>query len=333
MGAVLGVDLGGTAIKAELLDDQLGTIAARTAATPAGTAALDAVASLGRELLAGFEGEVLAAGVAVPGIVDPAAGRGLHSVNLGWRDVPVRDVLTARLDLPVAVEHDVTAAGRAEWLRGAGRGVDDLLVVVIGTGIAAVVVAGGQLVRGGRGQAGELGHVLVVPDGPVCVCGGRGCLEAVASARAIAIGYGTRTGRAVSGSREVFAALQAGDRDAHAVWDAAVDALATALLGAIGLLGCSRVVIGGGLAEAGAALFDPLRRRLGERRTVQVLPDVVPAALGLRAGVIGAGLAARDLVTAAVVSSKGDDPLEPPNRRGSRKGDDPLEPPNRRSLP
>lgn len=210
--------------------------------------------------------------------------------------MPVRDVLSARLGLPVAVEHDVTAAGRAEWLLGAGRGVNDLLVVVIGTGIAAVVVADGRLVRGGRGQAGELGHIPVVPDGPVCVCGGRGCLEAVASARAIAASYGTRSGRVVPGSLDVLAALQAGDRDAYAVWDAAVDALATALLCAIGLLGCARVVIGGGLAAAGEALLDPLRRRLKERRTVQDMPEIVPAALGLRAGVIGAGLAARDLL-------------------------------------
>jgi glucokinase len=198
----------------------------------------------------------------------------------------------------VAVEHDVTAAGRAEWLLGAGRGVNDLLVVVIGTGIAAVVVADGRLIRGGRGQAGELGHIPVVPNGPVCVCGQRGCLEAVASARAIATSYGIRTGRPVPGSREVLAALRTGDRDAHVVWDAAVNALATALLCAIGLLGCARVVIGGGLAEAGDALLEPLRKRLAERCTVHALPDLVPAALGIRAGVMGAGLAARDLMAA-----------------------------------
>lgn len=298
MAVVLGVDLGGTAIKAELLDEHLKTIAERTAATPSGTAALDTVVALGRELLAGFPGDVLAAGVAVPGIVDPRSGRALHSVNLGWRDVPVRDVLSSGLGRPVALEHDVTAAGRAEWLLGAGRGVSDLLVVVIGTGIAAVVFAEGRLVRGGRGQAGELGHIPVVPNGPDCICGKRGCLEAVASARAIATAYRTRTGRAVTGSREVVAALRAGDRDAQAVWEAAVDALAVALLGAISLLGCTRVVVGGGLAEAGEALLGPLRQRLKERRTVQALPDVVPAAFGLRAGVIGAGLAARDLASA-----------------------------------
>jgi glucokinase len=298
MGMVLAVDLGGSAIKAELLDDDFEAVATRTAATPAGSAALDGVAAVGRELLAESAGEVVAAGIAVPGIVDTRSGRGLHSVNLGWRDVSVRDVLSTRLGLPVAVEHDVTAAGRAEWLFGAGRGVNDLLVVVIGTGIAAVVIAGGRLVRGGRGQAGELGHVPVVSNGPVCVCGKRGCLEAVASARAVATAYGTRTGRTVAGSREVLAALHAGDRDAQSVWDAAVDALATGLLGAISLLGCTRVVVGGGLAEAGDALLSPLRERLIERRTVQVLPDIVPAAFGLRAGVIGAGLAARDLVAA-----------------------------------
>jgi glucokinase len=300
MGTILAVDLGGSAIKAELLDGDLETTAARSAATPTGTAVLDKVAEVGQELVAGSAAEVVAAGIAVPGLVDIPSGRGLHSVNLGWRDVPVRDVLSARLGLPVAVEHDVTAAGRAEWLHGAGRGVSDLLVLVIGTGIAAVVVAGGQLIRGGRGQAGELGHVPVVPDGPMCVCGKQGCLEAIASARAIGDAYRSRSGRAVSGSREVVAALQDGDRDAQIVWDAAVDALATALLGAIGLLGCTRVVVGGGLAEAGEALLTPLRERLTERRTIQTLPDIVPATFGLRAGVIGAGLAARDLVTAGL---------------------------------
>jgi glucokinase len=296
MGTILAVDLGGSAIKAELLGDDLETAAACTVATPAGAAVLDKVAEVGRRLLAESAGQVVAAGIAVPGLVDRRSGRGVHSVNLGWRDVPVRDVLSARLGVPVAVEHDVTAAGRAEWLYGAGRGVSDLLVVVIGTGIAAVVVAGGHLVRGGRGQAGELGHVPVLADGPLCECGRRGCLEAVASARAVAGAYRSRSGRDVSDAREVVAALQTGDRDAQLVWEAAVDALATALLGAISLLGCTRVVVGGGLAEAGEVLLAPLRERLVERRTIQTLPDVVPATFGLRAGVVGAGLAARDLV-------------------------------------
>lgn len=299
MAVVLAVDLGGTAIKAELLDDELRTVAAATSPTPAGPAALDAVCALGGNLVSACDSPVLAAGIAVPGLVDVGSGRGLRSVNLGWRDVPVRDVVSAGLGLPVAVEHDVTAAGRAERLLGAGRDVDDLLVVVIGTGISAVVFAGGRLVRGGRGQAGELGHVPVVAGGPLCVCGGQGCLEAVASARAVAGAYTGRTGRAVAGSREVLAALQAGDHDARAVWDEAVDALAAGLLAAISLLGSTRVVVGGGLAEAGEALLGPLRQRLAQRCTVQALPDVVAAALGARAGTIGAGLAARDLLASA----------------------------------
>lgn len=295
MGLVLAVDLGGTGIKAELLDGDLRTVAAASAPTPAG-GALDAVCSLGRTLVAAAGEPVLAAGLAVPGLVDVDAGRGLRSVNLGWRDVPVRDLVSAGLGLPVAIEHDVTAAGRAERLLGAGRDVTDLLVVVIGTGISAVVFAGGQLIRGGRGQAGELGHVPVVADGPLCGCGARGCLEAVASARAIATAYGRRTGRTVPGAREVLAAAQDGDPDAQAVWDAAVAALVTGVLGAISLLGSTRVVVGGGLAEAGEALLGPLRQGLEQRCTVQAVPDVVAAALGARAGTIGAGIAARDLL-------------------------------------
>lgn len=297
---VLAVDVGGTSIKGELLDGSLRqTVATCTVPTPDGPAALDAVLEVGERLVALGGAAVRAAGIALPGIVDVDQGRAVWSATLGWRDLPVRDAAAARLDMPVAIEHDVAAAGQAERSRGAGRGVDDLLVVVIGTGLSAVVYTAGHLVRGGRGQAGELGHVQMVVDGRACGCGGRGCLETIASARAIAEQYQLRSGRPVQGAREVLAALQAGDPDAHAVWHDAVAALADALLAAIALLGTDRVVVGGGLSEAGEALLGPLRRALTERRTVQVLPDVVVAELGPRAGTVGAGLAARALLGSA----------------------------------
>ncbi len=120
--------------------------------------------------------------------------------------MPVTAPVAAALGLPVTMVHDVTAAGIAEWRCGAGRGVDDLAVVVIGTGIAVTLVTGGALVRGGAGQAGELGHVVVRPGGPPCACGQRGCLEAISSARAIADAYAARSGRPVDGAVEVCGA-------------------------------------------------------------------------------------------------------------------------------
>lgn len=297
---VLALDVGGTAIKGEVLTAGHRALVTGRCPTPVGAAdgraVLDAAAALGRELLAGVGSgaAVAAVGVGVPGLVDAARGVGVRSTNLGWRDAPVAAHLVEALGLPVAVRHDVAAAGRAEFRLGAGRGASDVLFVVIGTGIAAAVLAGGRPVAGGLGQAGELGHVRVRSDGPPCRCGARGCLEALASAAAIGRAYTARTGRTVTGAADVLARLDT-DADARAVWDDAVTALADGLLVAQGVLAPSRVVLGGGLAAAGAALLDPLAAALRERATVQAVPDLRLARLGERAGVIGAGLAARDL--------------------------------------
>lgn len=296
-GHVLAVDVGGTAIKAEVLSPDLRTVLAAGAHTPTGDGhgALEAVTSLCHSMLAELPGaqrsQVRAVGLAVPGVVDTANGVARMSANLGWRGAQVAAPVAASVGLPVVLSHDVTAAGLAEWQHGAGRGVDDVLVVVIGTGIAAAVVAAGRLVTGGAGQAGELGHVVVRPDGPVCGCGQRGCLEAVASARAIALAYSAATGGPVAGAAEVHALLGV-DPLADAAWQEATDALADGILTACALLAPSRVVIGGGLSRAGEALLEPIRRRLRDQARVPAVPEVVAAELGDRAGVVGAALAA-----------------------------------------
>jgi glucokinase len=241
---------------------------------------------------------VRAVGVGVPGIVDAERGIGLDSANLGWRNAPVAAHLGAALGLPVAVRHDVAAAGSAELRRGAGRGARDALFVVIGTGIAGAVLAGGALVAGGAGQAGEIGHIRIRPTGPRCGCGARGCLETFASARAIAVAYTERTGRPVAGAADVLAVLPT-DADARAVWADAVAALADGLLITQAVLAPELVVLGGGLASAGSALLDPLAAALHERATVQVVPRLLVAELGERAGVVGVGMAARELLLTA----------------------------------
>jgi glucokinase len=301
-GCVLAVDVGGTSIKAEILDATLTSCAAASARTPrsAGGATLSAVIDLGRRLIHSLPSPaaVTRIGLAVPGVVDIDRGVGVLAANLAWRDVPVRAPVSAALGLPVTMVHDVTAAGTAEWRCGAGRGVDDLTVVVIGTGIAATLVTGGAVVRGGCGQAGELGHVVVRPGGPPCACGQRGCLEAISSARAIADAYTARSGRQVDGAIEVSARLGR-DPVADEVWQEAVDALADALLMVRALLAPSRIVVGGGLAGAGEALLAPVRSRLERAAGLEGVPPVVAAQLGSRAGVIGAALAALDAAGAA----------------------------------
>ena len=186
MTPVLALDVGGSAIKAEIQDAEFRPLLAGRRPTPPaeeggdGRMVLDAVVELARELVAATP--VRAVGVGVPGIVDAERGVGVRSANLGWRNAPVAAHLGAALGLPVVVRHDVAAAGSAELRRGAGRGARDALFVVIGTGIAGAVLAGGSLVAGGAGQAGEIGHIRIRPTGPRCGCGARGCLETFASA-------------------------------------------------------------------------------------------------------------------------------------------------------
>ena len=284
---VLAVDVGGTDMKAALTDGDATPLAFRSRPTPRTPAGIvDAVAALVDEL-----GGAQAIGLAVPGVVDEERGVAVWSENLGWRDVPFVAEISERCGLPVAIGHDVRTGALAETRLGAARGMSDVVYLSIGTGIAAAIVLGGRLHAGG-GYAGEIGHTPAGHDEP-CACGGRGCLEAIASAAAIARRYTARSGRPVAGAAEVLAA---GDADALAVWDEALDALAGALAWVASVLAPEVVVIGGGLSRAGATLFDPLNERIPRRLTFQPVPRLAPAALGDRAGCIGAALLALDSV-------------------------------------
>ncbi|KOG36673.1 ROK family transcriptional regulator [Streptomyces viridochromogenes] len=294
---VIALDVGGTGMKGALLDRDLNTLHALRAATPRRSGP-EAVVGEIVTVLRGLDASAVArgltvrnAGVVVPGIVDEETRTAVHSVNLGWRDLPLAAVLERATGLPVALGHDVRAGGAAECRLGAARGARDAWFVPIGTGVSAAVFSDGRAVRAG-GYAGELGHVVVEPGGDPCACGGRGCLETVASAASVGAAYAARSGREVDGAAEVAAMLVQGDPDARAVWDRAVEALAAALATAATLLAPEVVVVGGGLAESGGLLLDPLRAALARRLSFQRRPDLVRAALGDRAGCLGAGLAA-----------------------------------------
>lgn len=289
----LAIDVGGTTIKAELVDHTGGVLAVEQRPTPPGDPARDAIAEVGRTLLAQRPGAtVVGAGVVVPGLVDREAGIASYSANLEWRDLELARSLGAAWQLPVRIAHDVASGGVAEHRLGAGVGTQDLVFVAIGTGIAASIVSGGHLVTGHRGEAAEIGH-LAVRTGIPCACGRDGCLEAIASAAAIARHYSARSGSQVTGADEVVARLDA-DAVARQVWQDAVDALADALAVVSLLVAPALVVIGGGLSRAGARLVDPLRLALQERTPVVHPADVAASTLGDRGGVIGAALLARD---------------------------------------
>ncbi len=293
---VLAVDVGGTTIKAEIVDGHGEVFASGVEPTPSGGAALTSVCSLGRRLIDQSEAEgrgpVSRAGLALPGLVDRERRIGILSANVGWRHLAFGPPLETAWCVPVLVDHDVTLAGWAEWQVGAARGCDDMFLVALGTGVAASIVAGGHLLRGGLSQAGEFGHVVVRPGGPTCRCGTRGCLEAISSAASIGRAYAASAGRRVDGAADVLEAM-ADDPAAVRIWNEAIDALADALIIVVNLLAPSRIVLGGGLGDAGDALIKPLRDAMTCRPNLVPVPDIVGAEFGSRATLVGAALLAQ----------------------------------------
>ncbi|MET8139853.1 ROK family protein [Sphaerisporangium sp. NPDC005288] len=238
-------------------------------------------------------------GLAVPGLVNTDTA--LYSANIGWRDVPATDFTS--LDVPIRLGHDVRTAGLAERILGAGRSEPDFLFLPIGTGIAGASIVHGEPYGGSGGWGGEIGHIPVFPDGERCACGQIGCLETYASAASVARRYSERLSRAASvrpstppptgagpAAEDVVALAMRGDPHASAVWDEALEALSIALASYTLLLDPSSIVIGGGLAEAGAALFDPLGERLQSRLAFRPAPPLRHAALGVNTGMLGAAL-------------------------------------------
>lgn len=300
-GLVAALDVGGTSIKAGLVAAD-GTIT-QELRRPTGVAGgVDAVVAgigaLTEELIAAGRGSVRAVGLGVPGLVDSAAGIARFAANLGWRDLPITEILARRVGLPVTLGHDVRNGALSEARLGAGASYPgSIYFIAIGTGIASGLVRGGMVEEGDSGQAGEVGHLVVRPGGPPCGCGNRGCLEAIASASRIENAYAARTGSRVT-ARDIVALRQAGDPDAAAVWADAVAALADALTAVVVLTDPGLVVVGGGLSLAGPVLLDPLTVALADRLTFRDPPRVVQTELGDRAGLLGAALRGWDLLAA-----------------------------------
>lgn len=249
--------------------------------------------------------KVLGVGLVMPGVVDPVTGMAGSSYFLGWSDFPVRDVLARELDLPVFVDNDANAMALAEALYGAGQGASDILAITVGVGIGAGVIIGGQIHRGALYGAGEIGHTCVLPDGPLCACGRKGCLEALAADIAIV----RRAREAVTAGRSQFLrsmarghadlvtremvvdAAREGDQAAREILAETGRWLGYAVGNAVNLLSPARVVVGGeAMIEAGDLILDSLRATLAEviylPAPVQVV--VQSAALGRKAWLQGA---------------------------------------------
>lgn len=299
--AVVAIDVGGTDIKAALFDSDGRMLGLSRTPTPhAGSRTADAIVDrvheLADELRRDYpEVEPRAVGIIAPGLVDDERGIGVYAANLNWRDVPFASLVHSRLAIPCSFSHDVRAAGEAEMRLGAGRGLRDTVVIVVGTGIAgAIFVDGRPQVMGG--YAGEIGHSIIDPAGAECACGARGCLESIASAGAIVRRFENRSGRRVDGARQVVSLAQSGDATAAAVWSEAIDALALSISQLSAVLAPEAIVIGGGVAQAGEALFVPLRARIDGLLSINRRTRLLPAQLGENAGILGSALKARDLL-------------------------------------
>jgi len=304
----VGLDVGGTKVLGVVVDPQHPGRVLREDRVPTpdgGEGLVEVLLELARSL----EADPVAIGVGVPGLVDRDGTMHMGPHLRRMQDVPIARLLTEGSGAPTLVDNDANCHAVGEHVAGAGAGIDDTLVVTLGTGIGAGIVTDGRLLHGAHGFAGEPGHMIVEPNGPPCPCGKRGCWERFASGT----GLGRLARDAASGGRldaavalaggdpeavrgeHVTASARAGDAESQAVLDELAYWIALGLANLANVLDPAIIVIGGGLVEAADLLLPEVRRRFaglvmaGDRR-----PEVpiVPAALGERAGAIGAALLA-----------------------------------------
>jgi glucokinase len=310
----VGIDIGGTKIAALRISAEGEIHAGTVIPTPANdqSEAWPAIEAAAAEVM---DDGVVAIGVGMAGLIDVRSGVLLSTPNLVWRHLSLSEGLVAKYGLPVTVNNDATSAAWAESRLGASRGRADSLFVGVGTGIGGGIVSGGRLIRGAHGFAGEIGHTIVEPDGPLCGCGNRGCWEQVASGLAIARAGrrvvtddpGSAIARLAGGDPRratgelVTEAAQGGDEVAVGILATVARRLGEGIAGLVNILDPEIVVIGGGVGEVGDVLFDPLREAFqASVEGADVRPEVpiVPAQLGNDAGAIGAALSALEAATA-----------------------------------
>lgn len=305
----IGIDLGATNLKGAAVDRTGRILSQHTqplVKTEPDSVIVDMVTMVGGLMSAASldRSELVGVGIGSPGPLSHRTGRIIRAANLpGWVDVPLRDRLRERIETPVVLENDGNAAAYGEYWAGAGRDGGDLVMLTLGTGVGAGVVLDGRILHGHFENAGELGHTIVALDGLPCACGQRGCLEQYASASAVArrvvhaIGQGESSalaeavgGREAIDARRVSDCARTGDPLCLRIWDEACRYLAVACINIQHAFNPARVVLGGGMSEAGSFLLDRVTEHVTRQRWSlhDDVPQVTLAELGYEAGMIGA---------------------------------------------
>lgn len=307
-----GIDIGGTKVAGAVVDADGAVVAEARVVSPAtDPSAMEAAVA---DLVAGFaaEHDIAAIGVGAAGYIASDRSTVLFAPNIAWRNEPLGADLARLTGLPVVVENDANAAAWGEFRHGAGRDVDDQLMVTVGTGVGGGVVTDGRLLRGAHGVAAEIGHLCVVKDGRPCGCGNRGCFEqygsgtalvrsareAVAASSLLAQDLLKRAGgdpEAITGPM-ITAAAKDGDQFAIEQLQQLGGWLGHGIASLVAVLDPAVIVIGGGVSEAGDLLVDPLRHSFEHELTgrgFRPRAEIRLAELGNRAGVIGAADLAR----------------------------------------
>lgn len=301
----MGLDLGGTDLKSARVhaDGRIEAFGKRPSrAAESADAPLEAMAEAVAELTEGRRADLVGVGLGSPGVIHPDTGALVGSTPHfhHWGAYPLRERLTALVGAPVVVGNDANLAALGEHRLGAARGARVSITVTIGTGIGAGIIVEGKVLQGAWGGAGEIGHLPLGRSGADCRCGVTDCVEPEASGSGLGA-MARAWGMTPPEARTVFAAAAAGEPRARAAIDHMADRLGAAIGATVSLINPEVVVIGGGVAQAGDVLLEPLRAAVWRytMTTHRTWLRVVPALLGEQAGVAGAGMLAWDAVDAA----------------------------------
>ncbi|GIP36104.1 ROK family glucokinase [Paenibacillus sp. J2TS4] len=309
---IVGIDIGGTKVKFGVLSIE-GEIIDKweihTNVIDSGASIIDDVwSSFSHHPLLTDPGSILGIGVGAPGFVDAQTGKVYEAVNIGWKDLELGEILRKKCAHPVYVENDANIAALGENWRGAGNQANDLIVITLGTGVGGGFIANGEILQGENGTAGEIGHIVIDPQGYACNCGRTGCLDTVASATGIVRQAMEEmalnpTGKLAAlyaqqeniSAKDVFTLAEDGDQACIRVIARITDALGMALANAAAIINPAKILIGGGLSQAGSWFLTDIRAAFIRHSLARIgeITQIEYAQLGNDAGIIGAAYLVR----------------------------------------